>query len=102
MHHTVPVKLGARQARDHPKHTRLLWPLEIGLKADDVVHRGREVILTELDDSPGAMSSAWIAQTNRTQRSITQRFTPAPGHDLDRQATFKKKLVFALEHLELN
>ena len=82
-----PRELRFAEARDHAEDAHLLGVLQLGLEADHVPQRAERVVLAQLHDRVGPRAAAVrIVEADRLHRSEAQRFAPALGHDLDRQA----------------
>ena len=93
VHHPEAHELGLLEARDQPKHARLVAPFDLRLEADEAVVIAGEIVLPQLDDGVRLASGARIDQADRLHRTEPQRVDAAVRHHLDRQAAFEEPLL---------
>ena len=94
MHHAVAQKFRIFQRRNHRKNALLLAEFQVGLKANEVVHRPLRILLTQLKHRPRPVPGARITQANRLERAETHRIRPAGSHHLDGHAPLVNATLF--------
>ena len=97
----LPVAEEARvfKAGNEAQHAGLIAPLEVVLKADEVVAVGAQVFFAQLHDGPGSFAGAWVAQADGLHGAEAQGVAAAAREHFNGQAAlevFELLPLFAL------
>ena len=93
VHDAITDELGIFQSRYQPEDTSLLRPLQVCLKAHDVVKGALRIILPQLHHCMGKPPGMGIFQPHRLQRAKQQGILSPGSHFLHRHAALKENLL---------
>src|SRR5262245_27480273 len=93
MDHAEANELGLLEARNEPKHARLVAPLDLRLEPDEAEVIAGERVLPQLHGGVRLAAGARIDEPDRLHRPEPQRVAAAVRHDLDRQTALEEPLL---------
>ena len=94
VHHAISNKFGIFQCRDHGEDPFLLRPGQMRLKTNQIIHRSRKVILSELNDGVGFLARMRIRKTNRLHRAESKSVFSSSRHHFHGHTSFEDLAVF--------
>src|SRR5690242_1946561 len=92
----VTEKLGVGEPWNHPEDALLFRDAKPRLKADEVPHATRAILLTKLHDGIRIAPGARITEPDRLERTEAERVAPSARHLLDRHAPLEVRRFIEL------